>query len=71
MAITKTDFINYTRCRRYPALEEIHNDKLSSDMSLEEYLKQEENDKYKEMLGTMFEISDDGETDKTEGVIFN
>lgn len=68
MAITKTDFINYTRCRRYPALEEIHNDKLSSDMSLEEYLKQEENDKYKEMLGTMFEVSDDGETDKTESI---
>lgn len=68
MAITKTDFINYTRCRRYPALEEIHNDKLTSDMSLEEYLKQEENDKYKELLGGMFEISDDEETDKTEKV---
>ncbi len=65
MAITKTDFINFTRCRRYAALEEIHKDKLDSDMTLEEYLKNEENEKYKEMLGTMFEESEDGDIDKT------
>ena len=45
MAITKTDFINYTRCRRYGALEEIHEDKIDSDMTLEEYIKEEEKDK--------------------------
>ena len=65
MAITKTNFINYTRCRRYGALEEIHKDKIDSDMTLTEYLKEEENDKYGEMLGTMFEESEDGDIDKT------
>lgn len=66
MAITKTNFINYTRCRRYGALESIHKDKLDSNMTLEEYLKEEENEKYKEMLGTMFESNDEGEDiDKT------
>ncbi len=61
MAITKTNFINYTRCRRYACLEEIREDKLSSNMTLEEYLKDEEKEKYKEMLGTMFEATDDSE----------
>lgn len=65
MAITKTNFINFTRCRRYGALESIHKDKLDSDMTLEEYLSDEENEKYKEMLGTMFESTEDGDIDKT------
>lgn len=65
MAITKTNFINFTRCRRYGALESIHKDKLDSDMTLEEYLSDEENEKYKEMLGTMFESAEDGDIDKT------
>ena len=41
MAITKTNFINYTRCSRYGSLENIHKDKLESDMTLEEYLKEQ------------------------------
>ncbi len=65
MAISKTSFINYTKCRRYAALEEIHNDKLSSDMSLEEYMKEEKEDQKKELLVGMFEETDDGEIDKT------
>lgn len=65
MAITKTDFINYTRCKRYASLENLHKDKLDSDMSLSEYLKYEENEKYKEMLGSMFEETEEGEVDKT------
>ena len=32
MAITKTDFINYTRCPRYVALLNIKKDKLKSEM---------------------------------------
>ena len=28
VAITKTNFVNYTRCRRYPALENIRKEKL-------------------------------------------
>lgn len=55
MAITKTDFINYTRCKRYVSLEELHQDKLESDMTLEEYIKEEENEKYKELLDGMFD----------------
>ncbi len=65
MAITKTDFINYTRCRRYASLEELHNEKLTSDMTIEEYLKEEKNEEYKELLGGMFESLDGEEVDKT------
>lgn len=66
MAITKTNFINYTKCRRFSALEEIHKDKLDSGMTLQEYLKEEENEKYREMLGNMFESNiDETDTDKT------
>lgn len=65
MAITKTNFINYTRCRRYAALEEIHNDKLSSNMSLEDYIKEEEKENYKELLSGMFEETEEGTTDLT------
>lgn len=65
MAITKTDFINYTRCKRYASLEEIREDKLSSDMSLEEYLKEEENEKYSELLLSMFEETEEGDIDRT------
>ena len=65
MAITKTNFINYTRCRRYGSLERIHQDKLESDMTLEEYLKDEENEHYKEILGTMFESNEEEDIDKT------
>lgn len=65
MAITKTNFINYTRCRRYGALEEIHKEKLDSGMTLKEYIKEEETNKYKELLDSMFEESEDEDIDKT------
>lgn len=42
MAITKTNFINYVRCPRYLALEDIKKEKLTSSVSLEEYLQEEE-----------------------------
>ena len=41
MAVTKTDFINFTRCRRYVALEEIRKEKLDADISYEEYKHQD------------------------------
>ena len=41
MAITKTDFINYTRCPRYVALLNIKKDKLKSEITYEEYKKEE------------------------------
>ena len=55
MAVTKTDFINFTRCRRYVALEEVRHEKLDADISYEDYKKQEERDILKELLSGMFE----------------
>lgn len=68
MAITKTDFINYTRCKRYASLEEIHKDKLTSDMTMEEYLKEEERTEFKELVNSMFEETEDGDIDKLEKI---
>ena len=65
MAITKTDFINYTRCPRYASLEELRKDKLSSDMSIEEYVKEELDGKYEEILSSMIEEGEEGDTDLT------
>ena len=61
MAITKTNFLNYTRCKRYVALENLKNDKLTSHMTLEEYLKEELEEQKKELLQMMFEASVDEE----------
>lgn len=55
MAVTKTDFINYTRCSRYVALEEVRHEKLDADISYDDYKKQEERDILKELLAGMFE----------------
>ena len=44
MAITKTNFINYSRCPRYVALDNLKKDKLQSMVTLEEYKKEEEED---------------------------
>lgn len=55
MAITKTDFINYTRCRRYAPLENLREDKLTSNMTIEEYLKDEENGKYAEIISNLYQ----------------
>ena len=66
MAITKTNFINYTRCRRYCALENIRKDKLDSKMTIEEYMKENEKEEYRELLESMFVSTDDGDTDLTK-----
>ena len=63
MAITKTNFINYTRCRRYSALENIRKDKLDSKMTIEEYMKENEKEEYRELLESMFESTDDGDNE--------
>ncbi len=55
MAVTKTDFINYTRCRRYFPLESIKKEKLESKETLEEYLKEESKLELKEILYSMFD----------------
>ena len=55
MAITKTDFINYTRCPRYASLEEINKEKLLADITFQEYEKQNEEAKLGEILSCMYE----------------
>ena len=55
MAITKTKFINYSRCPRYVALDDLKEEILTKDVTLEEYQKEEEEAKVKELLGNMLE----------------
>ena len=37
MAVTKTKFINYVRCPRYVALDDIKKEKLEANVTIEEY----------------------------------
>ncbi len=67
MAITKTNFINYSRCPRYAALEEIKSEKLDADITYKEYKKEEESEQLKEILGSIFE-DDTYEVDLTNKV---
>ena len=70
MAITKTDFINYTRCKRYAALEEIKREKLEADISYKEYKNQELKENLGEILSSIYEINEETgeETDLVEKV---
>ena len=61
MAVSKTDFINYSRCVRYIALDKIKKEKLDADISISEYKKQEEDGYISEMLGSMYDVGDNGE----------
>ena len=55
MAVTKTNFINYSRCPRYVALDDLKVEKLDSVVTLEEYRKEEEEEYIREILGDMFD----------------
>ena len=55
MVITKTKFINYTRCPRYVALEEIKENELEADITLEEYRQEERERIISEIYDTMFD----------------
>ena len=57
MAITKTKFINYIRCPRYAALDNLKREKLDSIVTYEEYEKEERGNKILELLDSMY---DDG-----------
>ncbi len=59
MAITKTNFINYTRCPRYASLEEIKRDKLEADISYKEYKQEELQENLSEIVGSMYEINEE------------
>lgn len=60
MAITKTNFINYSRCPRYVALSEIKKERLNADISYDKYKEEELEDKLKELLGSMYEVDENG-----------
>ncbi len=70
MAITKTDFINYTRCKRYAALEEIKREKLDADISYQTYKEQELKENLSEIVSSMYELNEETneETDLVEKV---
>lgn len=60
MAITKTNFINYSRCKRYVALDEVKKERLNSDISYDEYMNEELEEKIKELVGEMYSTDEDG-----------
>jgi len=55
MAITKTKFINYVRCPRYVALDDLKQEKLDSFITFDEYIKEEESEKINELLEKMYD----------------
>lgn len=71
MKISKTKFINYIRCNRYPALDEIYRDKhkavvsFSDDPELEELISLENKEKVQTLLQSMYE-TDDEEEEETD-----
>ena len=60
MAITKTNFINYSRCKRYVALDEVKKDRLDADVSYEEYKDEELKNEISEIVGEMYSIDEEG-----------
>ncbi|MEG2457367.1 MAG: DUF2779 domain-containing protein [Bacilli bacterium] len=66
MVITKTDFINYIRCRRYTALEEVRKNKKDNNITIEEYKAQEKSEDIKEIVGMMFDSDDNDLTFKED-----
>ncbi len=63
MAITKTDFINYTRCPRYISLEEVKKENLEADISYSDYQKKEKEEIINELYSEMIDINDNEEID--------
>lgn len=70
MAISKTDFINISRCSRYAALDEIKKERLDADISYEKYKEEEHFQKLEEMLFSMYETNEETgeEIDKVDVV---
>lgn len=59
MAISKTDFINISKCSRYAALDEIKKERLDADISYEKYKEEEHFQKLEEMLFSMYETNEE------------
>ena len=60
MAITKTNFINYSRCPRFVSLDNVLKEKFDSDISYEDYMDEEYESKLSELVGSMYEEAEDG-----------
>lgn len=61
MAVTKTDFINFTKCPRYIALAEIKKERLEADVFYDDYKEAEKQEQIQELLSSMYEINEEGE----------
>ncbi len=68
MAITKTNFINYTRCPRFVALEKITATDLQKNITYSEYLESEELENVKELYTQMIEESTEQSIDKPNSI---
>lgn len=72
MYISKTRFINYMRCNRYPALDEIHREKhkavvsFSDDLELEDLMSEENQEKIKDLVDDMYDEEDEDLFDKED-----
>ena len=63
MAITKTDFINYTKCPRYAALDNVYKEKLDSEISYQNYKDKENQERLEELVAHMYDEENDEEID--------
>lgn len=66
MALTKTKFLEYTRCPRYIFLEKVKKSFLDEIPSFEEYFIEEKKSNLKELMDAMIEVDEEGNfVDKT------
>ncbi len=66
MALTKTKFLEYTRCPKYIFLEKIKEKALKEVPSRQEYFEEEKNTQIKELMDAMIEVDQEGNlVDKT------
>ena len=63
MAVSKTDFINYSRCVRYAVLDKIKKERFDADISISEYKNQEKREMIEEMLCSMYDFEGEEEVD--------
>lgn len=69
MKISKTKFINFIRCNRFPALDEIYREKtkavvsFSDDPELEELISMENKEKINTLMSSMYDHDDEDEED--------
>ncbi len=59
MVITKTNFIEYSKCKRFVALEEIKREKEIADISYQQYKEQEKQECLNEMLESMYDVNEE------------